>query len=517
MATTAKPVRSARVACGLALVVALTLATRLPFWGHPAADYDEQLYSLIARHWLAGELPYVNLWDRKPLGLFAIYAAAHALLGPGVIAYQSAALLASLAGGWLTFRLAARFAPPATAAFAAALYPPLMAIYGSHSGQSEIFLTPLVTAMALLALHARASAETRTALHRHLAAMALGGLALQVKYSALPACLWFGTLALHDLHRRHLPLPRLAASAAAFAALGLAPTLAAAALYAAHGQFDAWLFANFTSIRHRAALPLAITLPRQLTDLAPLAALAAGGLIQRRLGPRREWRPVTGWLLAGVAGLFLSTTVYTYYYAALVPAVIVIALPLFATRTGPLLLAGLLAWLTATFNPLTKAADARAEQATLAAMARAIPAGCLYIHDGPLALHALTGTTPLTRFAYPDHLNNALEARALPVDPAAEVARIMALQPTAVITSAQPVTLPNHASGAVLARALAAGYRHAGAWPFQQRQLDLFTRIMPKTGCANSISKSSNLRPYDVAMVATGIPRRTSGNGIGLP
>jgi len=496
---------------GLLLMVSLALVTRLPFFGHPAADYDEQLYSLIGQHLLAGHLPYLDLWDRKPLGLFAIYAAAHGLLGPQPFAYQAFALVACIAGGWLTYRLAARIAPPATAALATALYPPLMAIYGSHSGQSEIFLTALVLAMAEAVAAARAAVTLRPALARHALAMALGGLALQIKYSALPPCLWFGLLALSDLRRRATPPTTLAAAAAAFALLGLLPTLAALALDAANHGLDAFLFANFTSIRHRDALPLALTLGRQLADVAPLAALAAAGWLSRRTLPspaRATWLMALGWLGAGIASLFLSSTIYTYYYAALVPAVILVALPLFdaARRTGPWLLAGTLVWLVATFNPPAKATTARAEQETLAEMASAIAisggarAPCLYVYDGPLALYALSGSGLPTRYIYPDHLDNALEAHALPVDPTAEVARIMAGNPDAVITAPQSVGLRNRASERVLAAALAENYRIAATWQFQQRRIELHlhraTYANHTGACANSVSKSSKLPPY---------------------
>ena len=500
MATTANslPATRTRVALGLALMVVLALATRLPFLGHPAADYDEQLYSLIGQRLLAGELPYTGLWDRKPLGLFAIYAAAHGLLGPGALAYQLVALLACIAGGWLTFRLASRIVPAPGAAFAAALYPPLMAVYGSHSGQSEIFLTPLLAAMVLAVVRARECMELRSARHRYLVAMALGGLALQVKYSALPVCALLGVLALLDLRRRHLGWPGLAATAAAFALLGLAPTLAVAALYAANGSLDGFIFANFISIGQRGGLPLALTLPRQFSDIAPLAALAFAGIIRRRHLPAAPvWTLALGWLVAGVAALFLSSTVYPYYYAALVPAVILVALPLFAGRTGGWLLAAVLGWLLALCNPVHKWSEARAEQATLAEMAPAIPTpACLYVYDGPLVLYRLTGSPLPTRLIYPDHLNNALEAGALPLDPAAEVARILANQPGAIVTSPQPVTLRNHATERLVQQALAKDYHLVGTRPFQQRPLALWLRRMPANICANSISKSSKLRSY---------------------
>jgi hypothetical protein len=37
---------------------------------------------------LDGALPYVDIWDRKPIGLFLLYAAIRLLGGDGILAYQ---------------------------------------------------------------------------------------------------------------------------------------------------------------------------------------------------------------------------------------------------------------------------------------------------------------------------------------------------------------------------------------------------------------------------------------------
>ena len=78
-------------ALGIAL---LAILVRLPFLGDPAPDYDEQLYSLIGERMLHGDLPYIDLWDRKPFGLFALFAALHWIGGPSPQAYQIAAMFA---------------------------------------------------------------------------------------------------------------------------------------------------------------------------------------------------------------------------------------------------------------------------------------------------------------------------------------------------------------------------------------------------------------------------------------
>ena len=61
----------------LAVFVLVALATRAPWFGDPVADFDEQIYSLIGWRMNHGDLPFVEVWDRKPFGLFALFAIAH--------------------------------------------------------------------------------------------------------------------------------------------------------------------------------------------------------------------------------------------------------------------------------------------------------------------------------------------------------------------------------------------------------------------------------------------------------
>ncbi|MDE2302682.1 MAG: glycosyltransferase family 39 protein [Sphingomonadales bacterium] len=481
---------------GLALMFALTLATRLPFLGHPAADFDEQLYSLIGQRMRLGAIPYVDLWDRKPPGLFALFWLAHAIGGDGPAAYQGLGLLACLGGALCVWRLARRMTGPGTAAFASGLYPLLMALYGSESGQSEVFFTPLLAGMALLLVRAEEAAHARRALQLCLVAMAMGGLVLQVKYTALAQCLFFGLAALVVLHRRGWRARRLAGAAGLFAVLGVLPTLLAWLVFMRLGAGDAFVFANFVSITRRAALPLSFTLRAQLLFALPLLLLAAGGALLRheRLAGRARalWLVAAGWLAAGLAGLFMGSTLYTYYYAALVPSVILVALPMFDPRgaLGGVTLAAALAGLLVVFDPPGHVAASRSERATLGRMVRLLAPQvgarrhCLFVFDGPVALYRLAGSGLPTRFIYPDHLDNRLEEHALPVSPESEVARILAARPGAIVTTRDAITLRNRATDAEVTAALHRSYRLLATFDFQDRRLALYARTADADGRA---------------------------------
>ena len=78
----------------------------------------------------------------------------------------------------------------------------------------------------------------------------------------------------------------------------------------------------------------------------PLVALAGlGAYAALRMGiptDRRAYAFYAAWLAASLATVFLPSTVYAYYYAALVPATILLAQP-FLDRRGPLRLGPMLA------------------------------------------------------------------------------------------------------------------------------------------------------------------------------
>lgn len=466
------------------LLVLLTLATRLIYFGDPVSDHDEQLYSLIGQHMLAGNLPYVDVWDRKPVGLFLLFAFAHALGGSGALAYQLLAALFACAGTWLTYLLARGLADGPTAAAGAALYPVLMAIYGGQSGQSEIFHVPLVLAMLLLL---RDPGHPKAAM-RACGAMLIGGLALQVKYTVLPQCLFFGGIALFGEWRRGAVPGRLARRAAIFAALGLAPTILAALAYASLGEFRAFFFANFESFFQRQSLPGGRLRTDLLPYLLPLLVLIGGGLAAAfTFRPPRDWRGYglyCGFLIATLASVLLPGTVYLYYFAALVPAAILVAMPLL-DRRGPLSIVPATLLVTATcylFFPVQRYQAAREERAAVSHLARELQpyvgadGHCLYVYDGPAALYSLTGSCLPTRFVYPDHLNNAFERGALGISQDGEVARILAARPGAIVTAGPALTPQNPLSAARVRAALARDYRRLAVTEVHGRTVTAWVR-----------------------------------------
>ena len=72
------------------VVVIMLAAVVLRGWdfGNPVIHVDEQYYLLVGDRLLHGAVPYIDIWDRKPVGLFLLFAAIRLLPGDGIVAYQ---------------------------------------------------------------------------------------------------------------------------------------------------------------------------------------------------------------------------------------------------------------------------------------------------------------------------------------------------------------------------------------------------------------------------------------------
>ncbi|GAA5059657.1 hypothetical protein GCM10023208_27210 [Erythrobacter westpacificensis] len=468
----------------LLLLAVFTFAHRAVWFGDPVADFDEQLYSFIGWRMQFGELPFVDWWDRKPFGLFAIFGLIHALLGPSALAYQLAAAAVTSVSAWLTFLLARRCVDRVTATFTAAIAVMLIAAYANYSANSEVFFTPLMLGMAVLLVDGDHPRFAR----RAMLAMLLGGLALQVKYTVLPQCLFFGCWALWVEYRRGRSLVLLAGLAAIIALLGLLPTLGVALFYAVIGEFEAFWFANFASFFERAAAPQGRWTSSFYVGVSPLVVLSVGGIYaafrMKRPAPFGGWAFFAAWALSALASVLLPSTVYLYYYAALAAPVALVALPLL-DRTGPLriapaiLLSAVLLYLLSLPARYEESLDQReAAHQLAAAIAPHVDDkdNCLWIWDGPTALYRLSESCVPTRYVYPDHLNNALEANALEVDQLAEVRRVLATRPGAIVTAARGVTIRNPEAMEIVEATLRRDYEPRLTVNMHEREITAWVR-----------------------------------------
>jgi len=467
------------------LMILFAVALRWAYFGDPAPDYDEQIYRLIGEQMLDGRLPYVDIWDRKPIGLFLIYAAA-SLAGAGsVLAYQLLACAAAALGGILLFHLARHFIDVLGACVCGILYILFLSAFGVHVGQSEVYYIPLLIAMALLTVRTAESNDLHAVRRASTWAIVLGGLALQIKYTVLPQCVFFGLCALWRQWRLGSSLSALARQALLYAAIGLTPTVIVLGLYWYLSHLDAFLFANFTSIFFRGHLSGAMKdeYRIRIAFMAfPLAFCALFGVAQwmmEKMAARSSYLIMLGWLASSIAGFLMIGNIYIHYFAPVIPAILAVAAPTMGmSRVGAVLTSITFLIGLALFDPISGYYISQRNRIGFqqAASAAAPYVGknsdCLYVFDGPTSLYEATRSCLPTIYVYPDHLSNAMEEHAIGVNTVAEVSRILRNQPSVIITASRPIVPHyNAATAQLINQATSRNYVRIGAFQYYPRLL----------------------------------------------
>ena len=455
-----------------ALVLAVAFATRAWAFGNPVLHVDEQYYLLVGDRLLDGAVPYVELWDRKPIGLFLLYAAIRLLPGDGILATQLVATGFAWATALLVMAGARRLgANPPAALAAAAAYLIWLPLLSGAGGQPPVFYNLAMTAAGVLMLRLPALAgqgDRRGIVLSGAAACLLAGIAIQVKYTPLVEGAFFGLAYLWFLRRAGARWPATLAAGALWVALGLAPTIAAVIAFAALGRtaFAAFWFANFASVALRHGYPAAKIAARLIgtwSQLVPLLACAAATL---------RWRPqsneamlVAGWLAAALVGYAMIGAFFDHYALPLVAPLAMLAAPTFTRHRRAMLVT--LALGAAVFA--VKASLRPHEGPGVRALAKVVAAhdegGCPYVFAGDSIIYLLAHACVPTARAFPSTLAYDADAAASGVDAVAEVRRILARRPPVIITLDRPLGAWNEATHQLVAEALARDYRLAAAVP----------------------------------------------------
>jgi 4-amino-4-deoxy-L-arabinose transferase-like glycosyltransferase len=461
----------------VALILLLAaLATRAAVFGNPVIDHDDQFYVVVADRMLHGALPYVDIWDRKPIGLFLLYAAMRELGGEGIVQYQLAACLAVSATAFLVWWIARPLAGPGKALWAALLYLVYCLVFDGAAGQSPVFYNLLVASAALLIIRLRDRAGRGAVRAGELAfvggiAMLLIGLAIQIKYTVVFEGAFFGLslvfLAAAELRSRALTV----GFACLWMACGLAPTAAAAAAYYHLGYFDAFAQANFISIfyRHERWLPSFGRLVATLAALVPLLYWANRGWRARvpsRPGSAKAF--ITAWSAVGLAAYLAFGSYYDHYaLPLLLPLSLLAAMGAARAttwRTPWLTLLGVLALGAVAVGIRIYAVGNAGQVAALSRLVRQNLDGCLFVYEGDTILYKTTGACMESRYVFPSHLNAAKEQGALGVDAVAEVHRILARQPSVIVMADRDRGgATNFATRRLVTEAAARDYRLAGS------------------------------------------------------
>ena len=425
------------------IVFALTaVAARAITVGSPLLHVDETFYLTVAQAMTRGALPYVDLWDRKPIGLFLLYVPAAAWgLPASLYVYQVMAAVSVVTTAALVARLVGHAGWRAGALPAGIFYILWLNLADGQGGQSPVFYNALMGAAALLVLRA-SRARSRAP---GLTAMLLVGLALQIKYSVVFEGIGFGLYLLFvDWRQRHRPGATICYGAV-LCALALLPTAAAMATYAALGHLDAFVFANFVSILQRGH-DGPVLMAAAASDAAAILSLLALALV----GWSRDAANQTErdarlflrlWLLTAVLAFLGFGGWYNHYTLPVMLPGAACAAVVFERRGGP----ARRAWLWAAmplglvflagqkilFFERGHRGTARQFEKLTAAVGHG--PGALFVYSGPVLLYPASGRPALTRYIFPSHLQFRREAGSIGVDQRAEIERIMARRPAIVV------------------------------------------------------------------------------------
>lgn len=458
------------------MAAALTYLIRVAGLGDIVAHADEQYYLLVGDrilHW--GATPYVDIWDRKPVGLFLLYAGIRLLGGDGIVQYQIVALVAvALTSGIMAIWVARLSGWPGAVA-AVMLYNGLLVSHLGFGGQAEVFLNlPIVTAGWLAHRLVMSQPAPKRLVLVGSTAMLLCGLAVQLKPTAVLPGLFIGCALLWAAWRQGWNWWRITGVATAWVSLALLPTVIVVLYYAWNGLLSYWSFANVESIFYKAP-DRAEAVAHRIKDVwrefgRPFLLAAAVALGQGLVRwDRQLWMSTVfllGWLLSGIAAFAVLSAAYPHY--ALVMAPMGCLLAGYAARCN---LGGWVAlgyFLNVSLNNMTLYEQRLRENAKVAPqllqMAKAIAPyvderHCLYVYHGPVILYTLTKACIPTRFAFPNHLSIRTEAIGLDVNPVTEVRRIIASRPAVIVDGAFGFHQPNQATQRLVRAAVKKDYR----------------------------------------------------------
>lgn len=468
----------------LLLYLALAVAVRAIGFGNPVIHVDEQFYLLVGERMLDGDWPYVAVFDRKPFLLFAINAL-FAAFGPhALLASQIGATLAVVITALLLHRLGGRVLSGNLALLPGALYIAMLPGFEGIGAQAPIFYTPLVCAAALFTV--RAIETGRPALPGVLAMLA-SGLALQIKYSAVFECGFFGVALLWRAHRSGWPTARIAAAALLWIFCALLPSIVVAAAYAGTGHWDEFWAANVAANLAMAS-PLSEALPRLAVNLA----VAAGVLVCAAAGWRAfGWRMgaaavfLRWWLMAALLGYLLYGTWYTHYMlpvlaplALLASAGLVAESPLPRRAVAALVMLSLVACGIRAAYLLREHGDA--DQAE--AIARAIdthlgPDRDLFIYSGDPGFYRLTQASLPRPYVFPDHYSRNSARRFMSLTPPEALREAFAKAPDVVMRVDKLYPDRDRASDKWLAAELAGHYQAYARLPIGSKHVLLYRRL----------------------------------------
>lgn len=422
------------------ILLFVALIWRCDTFGDPNLAADEAFYHMVGLAMHHGALPYVDIWDRKPFGLFAVYWLITAT-SSAPIAYQLAATLAAALTGSAIAALGQRWSNWQGGLLAGLAYILWLNPLQGFGGQTPVFYNPLIAFAALLVVDSIPALRQGKAPRAAGWAMLLAGLAITIKTTAIFEAVFLGLVVAITLARSPRGWKASLAPAGLWIALGALPSLAIAAAYWSMGHWAEFSHAMFASnlAKPKDLLTGWIRLRLMYVGLIPLLIPAAFGLLAMT---RERRRFVALWLGASFVSMLAVGNFYIHHAMPLTVPLCIAAAPFLSRRIiGPAALvisAALSFWSAPPFRFDDTARSIR-EMDELVRMVNAHDAGRdLVTFEGPAHLYALAGKRVVTPLIFSMHLSALIEKDVSHLSTLSEMQRILALKP-GVVVIADPV------------------------------------------------------------------------------
>lgn len=457
------------------LIVAVAVATRIVAWWNPVAHVDDQFYLLAGEELLKGHWPYIDVWDRKPLGLFLLYAGIAWIGGGSIVGLNLFATAFAASTAIVIRKIALRFASATGATLAALAYLIAMPVFGGQTGQSPVFYNLLMAGAAWLMFRAADQANAAAIRRLALGAMLLAGLAMTIKQISFVEGAYFGLAFLWLLRRVGCSWAALVATGLVMTVVALLPyglTMAGYAVAgdAALGQF---VYANFVSIFERRGWQWKAKVAGAayfILYLLPLLGMGGWGAFNRWQNRRHDAAQLLllGWMAASLLGYLAVPAFFDHYTLPVLVPFCISTATLFDRPARWLYFGGLVIFylLEGSITDLpSNRRDAQLFYEIRDTVDEARHGGCIYVADGPSRLYSEFPDCRPTRYLFPDHLVLITEANAIGTDPVREISRIFDGKPAVVVTRE---VRKGRRSGAVrdlLSRELQASYHPVLATP----------------------------------------------------
>jgi hypothetical protein len=428
------------------ICLGFALALRMATFGDPAVHIDESFYFLVGQWMHHGMLPYVDVWDRKPLGLFLLYYL-FAGISDSVVSYQIAAWLFAASTAFIITRMATRWAGTQGAVLAGLTYIVLLNLFDGIGGQSPVFYNLLIAAAAFLVVLSLDRLRAGRIPAGIYGAMLLCGFAITIKQTTIFESIFLGLFVVATLYRSGNSVSWL--KVGAMIALGAIPALAIAAFYFLAGHWaEFWHAMVISNLAKqgveisRYALRGLIILSRILLPLLLVLWSLRNGL--RNLPLYRGF--LLGWIIAALVGFISVPNLYKHYCLPLmVPFATVMATELNRKTIG-LYAAGILLVVSAIgsqFYDISRYRETVRSMHKLTKMIRLHSSDrTLLVFDGPPMLYSLSGTKSITPLIFPNHLNHEIERNVSHIDTSSEIHRIIRMRPGAVAMTRMPRVQP---------------------------------------------------------------------------